>query len=92
MLRESAFRDDVSNKTISDDLFNAAKYLPDAFVDLLIADPPYNMTKTFGSSKFKKSTLDEYREYTELWLDAIQHTLKKPPLFMYAVIGTAVWS
>ena len=77
MLRESAFRDDVSNKTISDDLFNAAKYLPDAFVDLLIADPPYNMTKTFGSSKFKKSTLDEYREYTELWLDAIQHTLKK---------------
>lgn len=66
----------ISNKNVIGDIFDTAKYLPDSFVDLLIVDPPYNMTKTFGKNTFKKSSPEEYRDFTESWLDAIEHTLK----------------
>ena len=37
----------ITNKTIKQDLFQVADYLPDSFVDLLFIDPPYNLDKTF---------------------------------------------
>jgi len=44
-----------------------AKLLPESFVDLLILDPPYNLTKTFNGLKFNKLPV---RDYT-LWLDNV---------------------
>src|SRR5688500_6240671 len=35
--------------------------------DLLFADPPYNLNKTFGGEKFKSTTSDAYEE----WLDSL---------------------
>lgn len=64
------------NKTIYGDLFDTAKYLPASFADLMIVDPPYNLTKAFGESVFKRSSEDEYRKYTEKWISAVKHILK----------------
>jgi site-specific DNA-methyltransferase (adenine-specific) len=61
------------NKTINQDYFSAVEFLPDGFIDLLFIDPPYNMNKKFGSSKFKESSVDDYTE----WLDSVVQKLDR---------------
>ncbi|MEO6050130.1 MAG: DNA methyltransferase [Pyrinomonadaceae bacterium] len=56
----------IRNKLICGDSFAALQKIPDASFDLLFADPPYNLTKTFGTETFSERTSDEY----ELWLDS----------------------
>ncbi|MFN2454709.1 MAG: site-specific DNA-methyltransferase [Pyrinomonadaceae bacterium] len=67
---------DVLDTTINQDLHTAASFLPSNFVDLLIADPPYNLNKTFNGNGFKKKGFDEYEDYTRKWVSEIIHTLK----------------
>lgn len=67
---------DVLNKTINQDLLEAAAFLPSDFVDLLIVDPPYNLNKSFNGKSFKKTNFEEYEDYTRNWLKSILHTLK----------------
>ena len=57
--------DDVStasplNRTILGDCFDAFEILPKATVDLLILDPPYNLTKKFGDSTFSRMPVEDY--------------------------------
>lgn len=66
----------ILNKTINQDLLDAASFLPSDFVDLLIVDPPYNLNKSFNGTSFKKTNFDEYEDYTRNWLTKIFHTLK----------------
>ena len=61
---------------IHDDAFNVLYTLPGSFVDLLIVDPPYNLSKVYGSESFKKMSDDEYLSFTRRWLEAVRHTLK----------------
>ena len=67
---------DIRNKTIVGDTLQTLSKLPNNFVDLLIADPPYNLEKTFGQNKFHKMKDNDYEKYTCQWLEAIIHTLK----------------
>lgn len=76
-LKDKAKEKDILNKTIIGDTFSVVKLLPDAFVDLLIADPPYNLNKDFHGKKFKKTTDDLYEEYTDEWVKAILPLLKE---------------
>lgn len=66
----------ITDKVILGDTFLTLAKLPDEFADLLIADPPYNIDKDFGGSKFKKMDDELYEEYTENWVKAVYHTLK----------------
>lgn len=50
--------------------------LPRGVVDLLIADPPYNINKQFGSYNFHQLGFEEYEKYTEMWISAIEPILK----------------
>ena len=59
--------DTVLNRTIHQNFFEVVDYLPRGCVDLLIVDPPYNLTKTFNESQFKKKSLETYTE----WLDSV---------------------
>ena len=36
--------------------------LPESFVDLLIVDPPYNLTKNFNGSVFRQTSNEEYEK------------------------------
>ena len=58
--------------TIRGDCLEVAKILPPNFVDLLVLDPPYNLTKSFNGRKFSKCTVDDYTA----WLDEVVCTLK----------------
>ncbi len=66
----------VIDKTIIGDTFSVLPLLPEKFVDLLIADPPYNLDKNFNGNKFRKTTDDLYEEYTESWVKQVLPVLK----------------
>ena len=69
-LTKTAALSEVLDKTICQDALKALDLLPDACADLLIADPPYNLDKTFDGEKFRKTAGEDYARYTGRWLDA----------------------
>lgn len=66
----------VENSTINGDLFDVIDYVPDNSADLIVADPPYNRNKEFGSTSFRKGSHDWYAEFTRRWLEAVLPKLK----------------
>ena len=67
----------ILDSTICGDIFSVAPLLPKHSVDLLIADPPYNLTKSFNGKIFSKKKDSEYETYTRKWLEAIKPLLKE---------------
>ena len=67
----------VCGRMICGDMFRVLPFLPENSVDLLIADPPYNLDKEFHGSKFKRMSDEAYEEYTGKWLQAVLPLLKK---------------
>ncbi len=72
----SGAAEELENRTICGDLFEAAPLLPEHSVDLLFVDPPYNMYKRFSSREFTKRGEEEYARYTDEWLRALLPCLK----------------
>lgn len=75
-LSEKSAVDGAVDKTFNQDLFEALEYLPKHFVDLLIIDPPYNLSKNFAGNKFKKTDDVAYIEYVRSWLPKVMELLK----------------
>lgn len=69
--------EDIIDKTVIGDSLEIMKALPRSFADLIIADPPYNMDKDFDGSSFKRSSDNDYAEYTEGWLKLACPLLKE---------------
>jgi len=68
--------DSIINKVINQDFFEVIDYLPEKFVDLLFIDPPYNLTKSFNNIKFRKTSIENYQEWFESWLQKLIKVLK----------------
>lgn len=75
-LSEKSAVDGAVDKTFNQDLFEVLEYLPKHFVDLLIIDPPYNLSKNFAGNKFKKTDDVAYIEYVRSWLPKVMELLK----------------
>lgn len=72
----------LENRLIVGDTFEIVKFLPSQFVDLLILDPPYNLTKDYNGSQFKQMSPEDYSR----WFQALILTLKpllKPNATVY---------
>lgn len=69
-------KEDIINKTILSDLFDVLDNLPKEIADLIIIDPPYNLSKDFHGYKFKSSGTNEYLEYLRTWFDKVVSLLK----------------
>ena len=67
---------EVLNRTICQDVFIALDFLPERTVDLVIADPPYNLTKSFNSTAFKKTSAYEYEKWLNQWLPKVARVMK----------------
>lgn len=65
------------DKTINADLLETLKYIPDEFANLIIIDPPYNLTKNFGGKTFNAMSDSNYDEYLSTWLPLVCKKLKK---------------
>ena len=48
--------DSVTDKTILGNMLEVCSLLPAKSIDLIIADPPYNLTKTFNGTTFAKKS------------------------------------
>lgn len=58
----------VKNVVIRGDAFQLLTKLPTAKFDLLFADPPYNLTKSFGAENFRETTDEAYEAWLDSWL------------------------
>jgi len=67
---------DVEGKVINQDIFETAKFLPKSFADLIVLDPPYNLSKNFHGLVFQDKEKAAYAEYFGLILDAVLPMLK----------------
>lgn len=63
-------------RTVCQDLFDALPHLPACFVDLLIVDPPYNLNKSFNTTKFMNRSEQHYVEWLDSWLRPLRRVLK----------------
>lgn len=66
----------IIDRTICGDTFVTLPLLPEKCVDLLIADPPYNLTKHYHGNTFSKKDTSEYEIYTRKWVEAVYPLLK----------------
>lgn len=69
--------DTVRDKTIIGNSFEVMPFLPKESVDLIIADPPYNLTKSYNGTVFRKQAQKDYETFTRRWLSLAVPLLKK---------------
>ena len=66
----------ILDKTIIGNSFDVMELLPEKSIDLIIADPPYNLTKSFHGTQFSRKKESEYEDYTRQWLSKAIPLLK----------------
>ncbi len=57
--------DEIIGRVIHQDFHEVRRFLPQAFVDLMILDPPYNLTKNYNGHVFRAKEADVYRAWFE---------------------------
>jgi site-specific DNA-methyltransferase (adenine-specific) len=66
----------VKNKTILSDLFDVVDWLPKESADLIIIDPPYNLSRNFHGFRFSETSNESYLEYLRSWFGKVVKLLK----------------
>lgn len=67
---------DIVNRTLNGDILKMLEFVPDSFADLIIIDPPYNLSKNFNGMKFASRSQENYDEYLATWFPAVCKKLK----------------
>lgn len=67
---------DIVNKTLNGDIQKMLEYVPDNFANLIIIDPPYNLSKNFNGMRFNSRTEKKYEEYLDSWFPQVCRKLK----------------
>ena len=75
------------HKVIYGDALEALQTLPDNSIDLIFADPPYNIGKNFNGHVEKWKTDEDYLEWCYKWLDLCLKKLKPSGSF-YVMTAT----
>lgn len=68
--------ENILDKTIIGNMLDVCPLLPEKSIDWVIADPPYNLTKTFNGKTFIKKKEADYEAYTRQWMGVIKPLLK----------------
>ncbi|MEQ1642564.1 MAG: DNA methyltransferase [Pyrinomonadaceae bacterium] len=64
------------NRVVSGDAFEILQRLGPERFDLLFADPPYNLTKDFGTERFRETSVEDYEAWLESWTSLCVPLLK----------------
>ncbi len=67
---------DVQGRLVAGDIFEVAPCLPREIADLLILDPPYNLTKSYGGDSFRKRSAGRYADWFQSVLSVLRPILK----------------
>ncbi len=65
-----------SHKVILGDCLEELNRIPDSSIDLIFADPPYNIGKKFGDFVDKWDTDQDYANWAKAWIDLCIQKLK----------------
>lgn len=68
---------DVEGRIICGDALEVATKLPESFVDLLILDPPYNMSKNYNGHLFRRKEKADYERWFRGVLEVLAPTLRR---------------
>lgn len=63
------------DQVLNVDALDAIPSIPDNSIDLIVADPPYNLGKDYGNNSDKRES-EEFLQWTEKWLDLVIPKLK----------------
>ena len=74
--QHKADQTEVLDQIILGDSLTVMEKLPRMFVDLLIVDPPYNLSKDYHGNHFLPKSWEDYRDYTCRWLEKALPLLK----------------
>lgn len=66
---------EITDRIIKGDTFEVAGYLPKRFVNLLVLDPPYNLSKDYNGHVFKTQAKDNYQEWFSNAIKVLAPTL-----------------
>ena len=64
------------NRTIHGDTLSLLSQFPSQMADLIIVDPPYNLSKNFNGFQFRATTESQYLEYLRSWFPQLCKLLK----------------
>jgi site-specific DNA-methyltransferase (adenine-specific) len=79
------------DQIIHGDCIAGMKALPDESVDLVIADPPYNLSKDFGQWKERERKV-EWLPWCKQWIDECKRVLKpQGSIFIYGIHHHLCW-
>lgn len=67
---------ELQDTIINADLFDVIDLVPDEVADLIIIDPPYNLTKDFNGITFSARSSDDYESYLRTWFPKVCGKLK----------------
>ncbi len=73
---------DINCQIIGGDFFEICTHLPTQFIDLLILDPPYNLTKDYNGNYFKKLSKGTYVSWFERVIELLT-PMMKPTATLY---------
>lgn len=68
--------DQIINKTIIGETIKLIGLIPNEIFDLIIIDPPYNLTKEFNGLKFTSMNDESYYKYLQSWFSDVVRKLK----------------
>ena len=66
---------DWVNQVFCEDALEGIARIPDASIDLILTDPPYNLGKDYGNASDQQS-VEAYLAWTEQWIAAVLPKLK----------------
>lgn len=72
----------LNGQIINQDIDSAISFMPSGFVDLLILDPPYNLTKNYNGHVFRAKEAKSYRDWFGNLLSSL-HRLLRPDATIY---------
>lgn len=68
--------DEIINKNIIGDTFEALDLIEDNSIDLIIVDPPYNLRKNYHGNVFTEKNAKTYEVYTIKWVEKVKDKLR----------------
>jgi site-specific DNA-methyltransferase (adenine-specific) len=75
-LTQPVSHDAITNVLIHQDVQAALPHFPDRFVDLLVVDPPYNLTKNYNGHVFRAQEATEYQSWFANTMSGLMRLLK----------------
>jgi site-specific DNA-methyltransferase (adenine-specific) len=90
-MRNNEVLESYRNRIIKGDCIEGIRQLPDNCVHLIIADPPYNLSKDFGLWK-EKEQRGNWLEWSKEWLSECERILApNGSIFVYGIHNYICW-